>query len=147
VLLSDDGFGVEVIRRLEARVLPAHVETLDVGIGGMHFVLRLMEGFQKVVVVDAFRGDQPPGTLDIFALEEEMLKWPSGERFDPHLAEPLRAIQLGKALGCLPDEITLVGCEPENCEPGMSLTAAVHKAIDRAVEKIREMVVDYGDRD
>ena len=56
VLLRDDGFGVEVVRRLEASALPTHVETLDAGIGGMHFVLRLMEGFQKVVIVDALSG-------------------------------------------------------------------------------------------
>ena len=54
VLLSDDGFGVEVVQRLAASKLPPPIETMDVGIGGMHFMLRLMEGFTALIVVDAF---------------------------------------------------------------------------------------------
>lgn len=44
VLLGDDDFGVEVVRRLAAIDLPADVHRLDVGIGGIHCVLQLMEG-------------------------------------------------------------------------------------------------------
>ncbi len=67
VLLGDDGFGVEVVRRLAATDLPAHVHLLDVGIGGIHCVLQLMEGFDAIIVVDAVRHGEPPGTLYVFA--------------------------------------------------------------------------------
>jgi hydrogenase maturation protease len=147
VLLGDDGFGVEVVRRLVASGLPAHVDTLDVGIGGMHCVLRLMDGFEAVVIVDAVKGEQAPGTLYVFAPDAEALASDGQERIDPHLTEPLRAIKLVQVLGCLPRQVTIVGCEPENCELGMGLTAAVNAAVDQAIEKIRHIVGSHGERD
>ena len=44
VFLSDDGFGVEVARRLTERALPAGVEVADVGIAGLHLAYRLLDG-------------------------------------------------------------------------------------------------------
>jgi hydrogenase maturation protease len=144
VLLGDDGFGVEVVKRLAARELPPHVEAMDVGIGGMHFVLRLMGGAAEVIVVDAVRRGQPPGTLYVFSPSAADLDIRSGAPIDPHFAEPARSLTLAKALGCLPERVRVVGCEPETCLPGLDLSLAVHRAVDRAVETICAMVGDEG---
>jgi hydrogenase maturation protease len=141
VLLGDDGFGVEVIKRLAASDLPPHVETMDVGIAGMHLVLHLIEGFDAVIVVDAVERGQPPGTLYVFTPSAAELDLRSGEQLDPHVAEPLRALQLARSLGLLPEHVTIVGCEPSSCELGMSLSVAVQGAVERAVETVRDMVV------
>lgn len=142
VLLRDDGFGVEVVKRLAGSVLPAHVETMDVGIGGIDLVLKLMDGFEAVIVVDAVSRGQPPGTLHCFPAAAATRRLGAGEAVDPHFAEPTRAITLAGILGYLPDNVTVVGCEPESCELGMGLTPAVDAAVDHAVKTIREMV-DY----
>ena len=55
-------------------------------------------------------------------------------------SEPMRALQLAAALGILPAQVTLVGCEPEDCEVRIGLTRAVDAAVDRAVETIRRLV-------
>jgi len=141
VLLGDDGFGVEVIKRLAASDLPPHIKTLDVGIAGMHVVLQLIEGFDAVIVVDAVTRGQPPGTLYVFIPSEADLDFDSGERIDPHFAEPVRALKLARALGLLPEHVTVVGCEPLSCQLGMSLSVAAKAAVDSAVETIRDMVV------
>ena len=145
-LLGDDGFGVEVVSRLAASALPPQVEIFDVGIGGMHFVVRLLEGFEQVIVVDAVRGGQPPGTLYSFAFGTVETGVQDDARLDPHLAEPARALHLAQALGLLPERVIVVGCEPESCHPGLCLTAAVHAAVDRAVERIRHIVCSAGER-
>ena len=145
VLCGDDGFGVEVLQRLARTTLPPYIETLEVGIGGMHFVLRLLDGCAAVVVVDAMRGGQAPGTLYVLTPCVGHLGSHAGEPIDPHLAEPMRALHLAQALGCLPGKVTVVGCEPACCDLGMGLTAVVHAAVDRAVETICQMVVDDGD--
>jgi hydrogenase maturation protease len=146
MLLGDDGFGVEVVQRLAASILPPHIATMDVGIGGMHFVLRLMEGFEALIVVDAVRDGQPPGTLYIFNPSPGDLVIQSGEHVDPHCAEPVRSMQLAKALGFLPEKVTVVGCEPAVCQLGMGLTVAVEAAVKRAVEQIRQLVPTDGGR-
>ena len=146
VLLGDDGFGVEVVQRLAASSLPPCIETMDVGIGGMHFVLRLMEGVEALIVVDAVQRGQPPGTLYMFSPDKDDLALQSGEHVDPHCAEPVRSMRLAKALGCLPEKVTVVGCEPAACQLGMGLTVAVEAAVKRAVEQIRQLVPTDGGR-
>ena len=144
-LLGDDGFGVAVVSRLAARALPPEVDVFDVGIGGMHFVLRLLEGFEQVVVVDAVRGGQPPGTLYIFTFETVESGVQDGAHLDPHVAEPARALHLARALGLLPARVIVVGCEPQSCQPGLCLTPAVHTAVNCAVERIQRMVFNDGE--
>jgi hydrogenase maturation protease len=43
VFLGDDGFGVEVVRRLAGRELPEDVEVADFGIRGMDLIYALQE--------------------------------------------------------------------------------------------------------
>jgi len=143
-LLGDDGFGVEVIRRLAAKDFPSHVHIMDVGIAGLHFVLQLMEGFDAVIVVDAVTHGQAPGTLYVFAPSEADGDLPSQDWIDPHVAEPAQALKLARALGVLPADVTVVGCEPSSCHLGMPLSVRAMTAVDRAVRTIHEMVAAAG---
>jgi hydrogenase maturation protease len=140
VLLGDDGFGVEVIKRLATSELPPHIETLDVGIAGMHFVLQLIQGFEAVIVVDAVKRGRPPGTLYVFTPSDADLDLHSGEHIDPHFAEPVQSLKLARALGWLPEQVMVVGCEPASCELGMPLSASVQDAVDHAVRTICNLV-------
>ena len=140
VLLGDDGFGVEVIKRLRTFPLPIEVETLDIGIGGMELVLKLMDGFDEMIVVDAVRRGNAPGTLYLFPPSEADLYLRPEERIDPHLAEPTGSMRMALKLGILPEKIVVVGCEPENCALGLGLSRPVRVAVEDAVEKIREMI-------
>src|SRR5690349_10522091 len=57
VFLADDGFGVEVARRLAARPLPESVRVMDAGIRGMDLVYALLEDYDAAILVDtAVRG-------------------------------------------------------------------------------------------
>jgi hydrogenase maturation protease len=143
-LLGDDGFGVEVVRRLAARHFPAHIQALEVGIAGLHFVLELMEGFDAVIVVDAVQRGQPPGTLYVFRPSEADGDLLCQDWIDPHVAEPAQALKLARALGLLPGDVTVVGCEPASCQLGVSLTVRVKAAVDRAVQTIHAMAAGDG---
>jgi hydrogenase maturation protease len=143
-LLGDDGFGVEVVRRLAASSFPAHIHSLDVGIAGLHFVLELMQGFDAVIVVDAVKRGQPPGTLYVFTPSEAHGNLLCQELIDPHVAEPTQALKLARVLGLLPEDVTVVGCEPASCQLGMPLTVCVKAAVDQAVQTIHAMAAGNG---
>ena len=140
VLLGDDGFGVEVVKRLQTLPLPVHVEAFDIGIGGMELVLKLMDGFTEMIVVDAVRRGKTPGTLYLFPPSAADLHPRKDDRVDPHLAEPTGAMRMARRLGVLPEKIIVVGCEPENCALGLGLSNPVRTAVDESVDKICEMV-------
>lgn len=139
VLLGDDGFGVRVLKRLSTAALPDHVQLLDVGIGGFDLVLKLMEGFDELVVVDAARRHQAPGTLYQFTPSAGDLH-DEGWGVDAHLTEPTRALKLVRALGSLPAKVTVIACEPRDCAPGLELSPEVARAVDQAEDTIRRLI-------
>lgn len=145
VLRHDDGFGVAVARGLEAEPLPAGVELIETGIGGMSIVHRLMDGFDALVVVDALDRGEAPGTL--WVLEPEVPAPDSLPRHEwrglfqnLHLAEPYRIFLMAKSLGALPSVVWLVGCQPEDIDAmDERLSPAVAAAVPAAVERVREI--------
>lgn len=69
LLLGDEGVGIHVYDELKGRALPETVEVVDAGTGGLD-ILPLLEGVDKVILVDAVRGT---GTGTIRHLREEDL--------------------------------------------------------------------------
>jgi hydrogenase maturation protease len=138
VLRGDDGFGVEVVRQLQAAGLPGpDVELLDVGTGGIRLAQELLGHYDRLIVVDAVAGSGPPGRVHVRAVESVEA---AGE-IDLHLAIPSRALALAKALGALPREIFFVGCVPgEVNELTMELSPPVRHAVETAVHRIHELL-------
>ena len=64
VLRGDDGFGVEVTRRLqELPDVARRAKVIEVGIGGIHLVQELMDGYDLLVIADAVNRGGQPGKL------------------------------------------------------------------------------------
>ena len=61
--LSDDGFGGEVVKRLEARELPEGAVVFDFGTGGLDLAYEVMRGYDALILVDVSRQGGEPGTL------------------------------------------------------------------------------------
>lgn len=138
LLLGDDGFGVEVVRKLSGEPVPPGVEMMEVGTGGMELVFGLMGGFGRLIVVDAVRRGHAPGTLYVFRPSEADLAFAPDQAVDPHFAEPTRAMKMAKKLGFLPEDVTIVGCEPGSCELDLTLSPPVRAAVEEALGRVRE---------
>jgi hydrogenase maturation protease len=133
VLRRDDGFGYAVAARLGE--LPDGVEVFESGIGGVALLQELMRGWDGLIIVDAVARDAAPGTL--FLIEPEVGE-PSSNP-DMHLANPDQVLALAKGLGCLPERVLLVGCQPADADGlGEELSPAVAGAVGIAVERIRD---------
>lgn len=138
MLRLDDGFGYEVAARLGD--LPEGVEVLESGIGGMMLVQELMLGCDGLIIVDAIERGAEPGTL--FVIEPD-IDAPS-QVGDIHLSNPDKVLALAGGLGCLPERRLLVGCQPLDVDGmGQQLSPAVERAVDVAVQRIREIVSDW----
>lgn len=146
VLHGDDGFGVEVARRLSERPLPPGVTVAETGIGGIHLVHELMAGYDALVVVDTVDRDRPPGTVMVIDAEViDVGELPVDERHDlladMHLATPERALMVAKAAGVLPERTIIVGCQPAEVDTlGIGLTSAVNAAIAHGVAEVERCV-------
>lgn len=136
VLRRDDGFGVEVVRRLGEEGLPGGVTLMEVGTGGLHLAQELLSRYDRLIVVDAMRRGRPPGSVSVLAVEGVE---PARE-VDLHEAIPSRALSVARALGALPPEVVMVVCEPQEVDDlSLELTPAVQQGVAQAVEEIRRL--------
>jgi hydrogenase maturation protease len=138
IFFGDDAFGVEVVRRLSATLLPPGVEVTDYGIRGLHLSYALLDPPELLIAVDALPRGEPPGTL--FVLEPELSAEWSVSGAEPHgMHLPLVFAQTRAMGGTLP-RILIVGCEPADVSERFEISAAVQAAIDPAVALVRELL-------
>lgn len=139
VLRGDDGFGPAVIRQLAATELPANVETLDAGAGGIDLVMHLLEHFDELIVVDAIRRGGDPGTIYEFEPSAVDAERDADKRLDAHSTDPGSAMRLAAQLKVLPASVKILGCEPASFDFTQALSSPVQKAVERAVARVREI--------
>jgi hydrogenase maturation protease len=146
VFMADDGFGVEVARRLAEHEWPAGVDVADFGIRGMDLMYALGEGYDAAVFVDAVPRGQPPGTL--FVIEPDLDGGDAAATLDAHGMDPVKVLALARQIGDVPSRILVVGCEPavrmtgDEEELVGELSEPVRAAVPAAVEMVKSVLED-----
>ncbi len=133
MLREDDGFGLAVLEALQKFELPETVELFDAGTSAVD----LMEIFHQrelLVVLDAVRGGQRPGSLYRFSPEQvENGALPLNSLHQVGLLETLK---LGELVDCRPQSTVVLGCEPERTGLAIGLSEAVQAAVPKAAELV-----------
>jgi hydrogenase maturation protease len=137
---SDDGFGVEVARRLADQDWPVGVEVRDFGIRGIHLAYQLLEGYDQVVIVDAVMRGGEPGTLYVIDHPSEQTHAAASDEpmLDTHDLNPDAVLALVPELGGTLGHVVVIGCEPKSLAPGMALSPEVAGSVERATHLVRE---------
>jgi len=144
VLLTDEGVGIRVIQELTAYYeFPANVKLVDGGVLGLSLTGVMMEADQ-VIIIDAVRGGDEPGTIYRFTWEAK----PSHIQYK----DSLHQIDLMETMGTLPligqePEVLVVGVEYENIfDWGTELTPKVEAAVPTLVEMVISELAKLGAR-
>ncbi len=58
---------------------------------------------------------------------------------DTHLTVPSKALTLARALKVLPPRAYILGCQPQECGLGMSLSEPVERRAVEAIRRLREL--------
>ncbi len=143
VFLGDDGFGVEVARRLAAEPLPEGVKVADFGIRGMHLAYELLDGgYETAILVDATSRGGAPGTVYVIEpdLGEDAHGAAAGVLADAHSMSPDAVLRWLRSLGGTPPRLLVVGCEPARLEEEMGLSPPVERAVGEAAQVVRELL-------
>jgi len=141
IFLGDDGFGVEVARRLASKTLPPEVSVKDFGIRGLDLAYALMDQHDLTILVDACARGYDPGT--VFLLEPDPLD-ESQRGLDLHGMNPMNVLRMVKSLGGTPGRVLIVGCEPAELgsdnDGQLGLSEPVEAAVDEAINLIESLV-------
>lgn len=142
IFLGDDGFGVEVARRLSAEQLPENVRVADYGIRGVHLAYQLLDGYDTLILIDAVSRGEPPGT--VFVIEPDLGLGTPLDGVPPamnaHDLDPASVLGLVRHLGGRIDRVLLVGCEPQRTDESIGLSEPVQRAVDEAARLVRSLV-------
>ena len=144
IFMGDDGFGVEVVRRLSERPARGDVSIVDFGIRGVDLTYALLDGYERVILVDAAARGGAPGTLYVIEPDFSSLDKPSPIGLEAHGVVPARALSMAQAMGGRFPFVRVVGCEPaqvpaeDDIEVGLSPPVAA--AVEPAVALIEELL-------
>jgi hydrogenase maturation protease len=143
--LRDDGFGGEVAKLLGDRQLPAGVNVMDFGTGGLDLAYEVMRGYDALVLIDISRQGGSPGTLYVMEAEPQDVdgQIEDGQVLDPHGMDPQTVLRFVKYVGGWPGRVFVVACEPEIVEDvGFGLSDAVSGALTRAADVVLQTVAE-----
>jgi hydrogenase maturation protease len=144
IFLGDDGFGVEVVRRLSTEHLSGSVRVADFGVRALHLAYELLDGdYENTVLVDAARMGDRPGTVYLIKPDLDTIFSDTSELPDAHAMDFRSVLRLVKSLGGQPGNIYVVGCEPLQLEDEVGLSQPVADAVDEALRLIHERLADW----
>jgi hydrogenase maturation protease len=143
---GDDAVGGVVAREV-ARVAGRRVEVLEQE-DPTDLVL-LWEGWERVVLVDGVSsgGSVAPGTVHVLRTGAgrppiHSDAWTRTGRGGTHAFGLAAAVELARAMGRLPDDVTVVGIEVEGVEHGAPLTPMVASAVPDAALAVLDSIAD-----
>jgi hydrogenase maturation protease len=149
ILLTDEGFGVRVIEKLfEEYEFPDHVSVVEGGVLGIHLLGTLAEA-NHLIVVDAVKNKQPPGTL--YRLEKDELPERILMKNSLHQTDFLETLTLCQMIDKAPQTIVVLGAEPEDIVThSVELTPVVAARVDetvlRVLQELDRLGVSYAKR-
>jgi hydrogenase maturation protease len=148
IFMGDDGFGVEVVRRLLDRQIPNGVQVVDFGIRGFDLAYALADGYDLTVLVDATPRGGTPGTIYIIDPDLDDLDSLSAEQMaiETHGMNPMKVLAMAKSMGGDLKGILVVGCEPASLgseeEGQMGLSETVNASVEEAISVINRLVTE-----
>lgn len=135
-LRGDDGVGPRLVEELTRRGLPRGVTALDGGSAGLD-LLQVLEGWQRVVVVDAADVGREPGQFVRFTPDQARLAQ-TADRFSLHNAGLGEILALANALGRTLPHMVIFGVQPAEIGWRQGLSPAVEAALPAMIDAVLE---------
>jgi hydrogenase maturation protease len=136
VIMSDEGFGVHVTRKLIEAELPDDIRIEEGGVGGFN-LLGSLEGVKRLIVIDVMLVDISPGDI-LFFRPGPNFSEPGKSIISFHQVGVLELVKMWRFLGNEPEIFFLV-TRPQKLECGMELSTPVQAAVVKAVNLIKEI--------
>jgi hydrogenase maturation protease len=139
-IMGDDGVGIHAVLKLKEMEFQPGVEVFDAGTDAF-YALEVMDGKDKVIILDACKGNNAPGTLYRFICDPVHGKWDQAFRLSMHGMNFLDIMITSGALK-LPPDIVILGVEPEVVKWSTELSPRVKEALPMLIDMVvRELFI------
>lgn len=144
VLWADEGFGVRAVEALDAGwSFAPQVQLVDGGTQGL-YLIQHVQAARRLLILDAIDYGLAPGTLKLVE-NEDVPRFLGAKKMSLHQTGFQEVLALARLTGHYPDEVLLIGCQPEELEDyGGSLRPVVKAALARALDLALARLRDWG---
>ena len=133
ILLGDEGVGVRVIEQLLSHPLPDEIEVIDGGTAGYELI-NFFEGKEKVIIVDAVKTDDRPGS--VYKMDLSIVQEDETVQLSLHQIGLKNVFKMASMMDLNP-EVTLIGIVPKDYQDyNIGLSEEVEKAIPLAIDTV-----------
>jgi len=126
--------GVHAIRILQAELPPSHSDIEVIDGGTSPDICHLIEGADKLVIVDAVKGGCDPGTIYRFNPDQTVAE--TGMTTSVHQMGILENLRMMEFLGGKPKETVIIGIEPAEVELGLELSRELQGRMPKIIETV-----------
>jgi hydrogenase maturation protease len=133
VLWADEGFGVRCIQALQTRYeFAEHVNLIDGGTQGL-YLIQHVQAATRLLIFDAIDYGLVPGTLKTVE-NDDVPRFMGAKKMSLHQTGFQEVLMLALLTEKYPQEVLLVGCQPEELDDyGGSLRPVVKQAMEGAL--------------
>lgn len=144
VLWADEGFGVRCVEALQAGWdFAPHVQLIDGGTQGLYLIPQVTAA-RRLLILDAVDYGLEPGTLKLVE-NDQVPRFLGAKKMSLHQTGFQEVLMLAELTGRYPDEVLLIGCQPEQLEDyGGSLRPCVKAALESALTIAVERLAAWG---
>lgn len=134
LLLKDEGIGVHVAHALEGTASSGAGELEVIDGGTLPDVFLLLDGVDKLIVVDAVQAGGEPGAIYRFSpndieVNDQVLT-------SLHQVSLLQSLKLAEGLGRGPRNTVIIGVEPQETDSGVELSAKLKERIPQIIKVV-----------
>lgn len=142
ILMQDEGIGPKVAEFLKDNyTFDPDIEIIDGGTLGLE-LLPYIEKYKKLIIVDVVDFGKKPGFIKILR----------GEEIPPYLRTKLSAhhvgvqdlIEVARIMNFLPEELVLVGIQPESIDLGLDLTPTLADKLKELINEVLKILSMWG---
>lgn len=137
-LMKDEGVGVHAIRVLQAELprLNTDVELIDSGTSPD--LSHLVQGADKLIIIDAVKGGFEPGT--IYRFNTDQMVSDTGVTTSLHQIGIIESLRMMELTGGRPIETVVIGVEPAEVDIGLELSQEIQTLMPKIVQTVLDEI-------
>lgn len=140
LLLKDEGVGIHVIRALKDAPLPTDVDLELIDGGTSPNVFYLLEGADKLIIIDAVAGGSDPGSIYRFRANDIAVE--AKHILSIHQIGLLEGLKMMEHMEGKRKDVVIIGVEPKEMGWGLELSSDLQQKIPQIVEVVLQGITE-----
>ena len=134
LLLKDEGVGIHVIQALQDSPLPINVPVKIIDGGTSPDVVHLLDGTDKLIVIDAVEGGGHPGSIYRFQANDVTMD--ANIFTSLHQIGLLDNLNMMECIGSKPKDVVIIGVETKEIDWGLELSPELEQKIPQIIRVV-----------